>query len=115
MGRPVWWVRANVPAAEFDDWAAFYSVYPFGPRQEDNRVGVLAELLSSIIQQNAGRGGYKAKPREHWFPSLTPPKGRRSDDGGRAFRAWALSRAPAYGAVRSDTPAKKGRVGRWGQ
>jgi hypothetical protein len=90
MGRPVWWVEKNIPADEFDRWIAYYGLYPFGPKQEDYRCGVVAEQLSLLTKAHGAR---KAHKMDHWFTSQQ----RRGvkGDGGKSFRVWALANCPA--------------------
>ena len=55
---------AAMPATVWREWMGFFRLEPFGPVQDDLRVGILASLL-----HNAWFDGPKIQPHEV-FPSI---------------------------------------------
>ena len=67
------WGAAHLSKREFDEWAEFYKLEPFGPSCEDRRAGVIASMLSS----NAKPETFFCNLAEDARDSLRPKLGRR--------------------------------------
>ncbi len=85
------WGAAHLSKREFDEWAEFYKLEPFGPAREDRRAGVIASMLSS-----------NAKP-ETFFRNLAEDARERDDQSWEEDREQLMALAQIY------TPANLGR------
>ena len=85
------WGAAHLSKSEFDEWAEFYRLEPFGPAREDRRAGVIASMLSSNGQP------------EKFFPNLREEREERED------QSWEEDREQLMALTQIYSPANVGR------
>lgn len=59
-----------MPAAEFNAWMAYYSIFPFGEARGDMRAGIIASTIANV---NRGRGSRAYTPAD-FMPQFNKPR-----------------------------------------
>lgn len=53
--RSVREAQQHIGADEFAEWLAYYTLEPFGPRRDDQRIGTLAAVLANLYSKKRGK------------------------------------------------------------
>ena len=69
---PVGRAQAEIDAAEFAEWMAYYSLEPWGQERGDLRAGIVASVIA-----NTQRGKGKAFTPQDFMPQFEAPKRKK--------------------------------------